>query len=267
MANSSKGVTSKLKILIGQTKPESDKSLYYELAKKFSVELFFTPFIDIQPLTIMDFKKQQIDLKEYTSIIFTTKNSLEFYFKTCKELKIKINAETKYFCLREEIAVLLNKYIVYRKRKIFVTEDGINAQLFEKFAKGFEKNEKVLYNVSQNQQDMEIVRWLYKYKINYSITYMYKTIFIDCKTIFAEHNFNIICFFTPSAINSLYHNIPKYKQEKTIIGTFGENTLKVAKVKKMKVLIQAPIENVKTIYDALYLFLNKLNFEKSKKSK
>ena len=253
----SENETKKIKILIGLQKPENANSPYFMLEKKFPIELTFVSFINIQPIPLIEFKKQQIDLTQFTYILFTTKNSLDYYFKVCASLKIKPNPNNKYFCLKEEIAQNLQKHINYRKRKVFISEDGTSIKLFEKIKKIVPPKDKILYIISENQQDNNILNWAVKNKIKCTTTYMYRTIYNDFLEIYEKNKFDIICFYTPSSIKSFFHQVKKFKQGKLIIGTFGENTNIYALNSNLLVSISAPNEYQKNMCDALDCFLKK----------
>jgi len=147
------------KILVTQPKPESDKSPYYELSRKYSLELDFHPFIRLEAIPGKEFRKQKIEIQNYTGVIFTSRNAIDHFFRTCEELKVSVSQDTKYFCITEAVALYLQKFILYRKRKVFYGADGSNKSLFDVINK-HKSNEKFLYVCSENQQDNEIVNWL-----------------------------------------------------------------------------------------------------------
>jgi len=151
--------TSNKKILITQPRPESDKSPYFELAKKHGVQLEFFPFITLEGIPAKDFRKQKIDITHFSAVVFTSRHGIDHFFRTCEELKVGISQDTKYFCITEAVALYLQKFILYRKRKVFYGADGSNKSLFEVINK-HKENEKFLYPCSENQQDNEIVNWL-----------------------------------------------------------------------------------------------------------
>ena len=214
-------------ILITQSRPESDRSPYFELERKYNVQIEFQPFINLEGIPGKDFRKQKIDITMFTSVILTSRNAIEHFFRTCDELKINISQNTKYFCVNESVALFLQKFILYRKRKVFFGSDGTNKNLFETINK-HKENEKFLYVCSENQQDNEIESWLKNHNCEYQLAFMYRTVSADVKEILSRHNFEIICFFTPSGVRSLFENLPKYKQNGTYIGCFGLNTHKAA---------------------------------------
>ncbi|HEY8387627.1 MAG TPA: uroporphyrinogen-III synthase, partial [Parasegetibacter sp.] len=159
------------RILITQPRPESDKSPYFELAKKYDVELDFHPFIKLEGIPAKEFRKQKIDITSYTAVIFTSRNAIDHFFRICEELKITVSQDTKYFCVTEAVALYLQKFILYRKRKVFYGTDGTNKSMFEVINK-HKENEKFLYPVSENQQDNEIVAWLKANNCEFATPYM-----------------------------------------------------------------------------------------------
>src|SRR3954470_5934822 len=212
-------------ILITQPKPESDKSPYFELARKYNVELTFLPFIKLEPIPAREFRRQKIDIPSYSAVIFTSRNAIDHFFRTCEEMKVNISQDTKYFCITEAVALYLQKFILYRKRKVFYGADGTNKSMFDVINK-HKENEKFLYPVSENQQDNEIVGWLKLHNCGFATPYMYRTISNDVTGLFTEHEFDVICFFTPSGVKSLFDNFPQFKQNGARIGAFGSNTSK-----------------------------------------
>src|SRR5215831_3631581 len=129
-------------ILITQPKPESEKSPYFELARKYNVELIFHPFIKLEPIPAREFRRQKIDIATYTAVIFTSRNAIDHFFRTCEEMKVTISQDTKYFCITEAVALYLQKFILYRKRKVFYSSDGTIEKLLELIGK--HKNEKYI---------------------------------------------------------------------------------------------------------------------------
>ena len=242
------------KILITQSRPESEKSPYYELSKKFNVELDFHPLINLEPIHAREFRKQKIEIQNYSAVIFTSRNAIDHFFRTCEELKLNISQDTKYFCVSEAVALFLQKFILYRKRKVFYGSDGSNKSLFDVINK-HKGNEKFIYVCSENQQDNEICNWLKSNSCEYSLGFMYRTESSDVKEVLAANQYDIICFFTPSGIKSLFDNMPKFKQNGTVIGAFGCNTTKAAKDAGLKPEIIAPQPQAPSMVSALDQFL------------
>lgn len=253
---SKKAVTSKTthKILISQPKPESDKSPYFDLERKYDVELVFYPFITLEGIPAREFRKQKIDIMFYSAVMFTSRNAIDHFFRMCDEMKITIGQDTKYFCITEAVALYLQKFILYRKRKVFYGADGTNKSLFDVINK-HKDNEKFLYVCSENQQDNEIVNWLKTNKCEFELGFMYRTISSDIKKVIDTREFDVICFFTPSGVKSLLDNYPGYEQNGTVIGAFGNNTSKAVEDAGMQLGIKVPSPQKPSMVSALDQFL------------
>lgn len=243
------------KILITQPRPESDKSPYFELARKYDVQLEFHPFIRLEGIPARDFRKQKIEIQNYTGIIFTSRNAIDHFFRMCEEMKVSVSQDTKYFCITEAVALYLQKFILYRKRKVFYGADGTNKSMFDVINK-HKANEKFMYVCSENQQDNEIVNWLKANNCEFSLAFMYRSVSCDVKEILSKTEFDVICFFTPSGVKSLFDNLPKYKQNGTVIGAFGNNTFRAIEEKGLKLDIKAPQPQTPSMVAALDQFLS-----------
>src|SRR6476469_9762595 len=242
------------KILITQPKPETEKSPYFELAKRHNIELDFHPFIKLEGIPAKEFRKQKIDISQYTAVIFTSRNAIDHFFRSCEEMKVSVSQDTKYFCITEEDALYLQKFILYRKRKVFYGADGTNKSMFDVINK-HKGNEKFLYVCSENQQDNEIVNWLKANACEYVLAFMYRSQSSDVREILQKTEYDVICFFTPSAVKSLFDNFPKFKQNGTIIGAFGNNTSKAIEEAGLKLEIKAPEPQAPSMVSALERYL------------
>jgi len=249
------------RILITQPKPESDKSPYFDLARKYNVELDFQPFIRLEGIPARDFRKQKIEIANFTGVIFTSRNAIDHFFRTCEEMKVSVSQDTKYFCITEAVALYLQKFILYRKRKVFYGADGTNKSMFDVINK-HKSNEKFLYVCSENQQDNEIVNWLKANNCEYSLAFMYRTQSNDVKDLLTQKEYDIICFFTPSGVKSLFDNLPKYKQNGTVIGAFGGNTSRAVEEAGLTLDIKAPEPQSPSMVAALDKFLAVANGKK-----
>src|ERR1700750_1177482 len=178
-------------ILITQARPENEKSPYFEMARKYKVNLDFQPFIRVEGIPAKEFRKQKIEISGYSAVMFTSRNAIDHFFRTCEEMKITIGQDTKYFCITEAVALYLQKFILYRKRKVFYGADGTNKSMFD-VVNRHKENEKFLYVCSENQQDNEIVTWLKTNKCEYQLGFMYRTISNDIKPAFNGSEFDII---------------------------------------------------------------------------
>jgi uroporphyrinogen-III synthase len=252
---SAKTEINRKKVLITQPRPESDKSPYFELSRKYNVELDFYPFIRLEPIPAKDFRKQKIDIQGHSAVIFTSRNAIDHFFRVCEEMKVSVSQDTKYFCITEAVALYLQKFILYRKRKVFYGADGSNKSLFDVINK-HKNNEKLLYVCSENQQDSEITGWLKSNSCDFSLAFMYRTASNDVKDLVTKTEYDVICFFTPSGVKSLFDNVPKYKQNGTVIGAFGNNTSKAIEEAGLQLGIKAPEPQAPSMVAALEKFLS-----------
>lgn len=240
------------KVLIAQPKPEGLKSPYYDLAKKYNLSLDFFPFIVVEGIAAKDFRKQKIDIAAFTAVIFTSRNAIDHFFRICDEMKVTVSQDTKYFCITEAVALYLQKFILYRKRKVFYGADGTNKSLFDVINK-HKDNEKFLYPCSE-AFDSEITTWLRVHNCGYATPVLYKIISNDIKAVIAR-NYDVICFFTPGGIRSLLENFPAFKQNGTRLGAFGLNTLKAAEEAGLTLEIKAPLPQSPSMVSALEKYI------------
>ncbi|MFM7839830.1 MAG: uroporphyrinogen-III synthase, partial [Chitinophagaceae bacterium] len=196
------------KILITQPRPETEKSPYFDLERKYRVQLDFYPFIRLEGIPAKEFRKQKIEIPFFSAVIFTSRHAIDHFFRICEELKFAVSQDTKYFCITEAVALYLQKFILYRKRKVFYGSDGTNKSMLDVIHK-HRGNEKFLYPCSENQQDNEIVGWLKTNQCEFATPYMYRTSSADVKDLLQKNEYDIICFFTPSGVKSLFDNFPK----------------------------------------------------------
>lgn len=251
----STGKKKSAQILITQPRPESEKSPYFELERKYAIQLTFYPFIKLEPITAREFRKQKIDLNTFTAIIFTSRNAIDHFFRMCEEMKVSINQDNKYFCITEAVALYLQKFILYRKRKVFYGANGTNKSMFDVINK-HKENEKFLYVCSENQQDNEIVNWLKNSACVFQLAFMYRSISNDVHVVMDNKAFDIICFFTPSGVRSLFDNYPRFAQNGTLIGAFGDNTVKAGQEAGLSVDIKAPAPHTPSMIAALDCYLS-----------
>ena len=254
-AKSSNTAKAAKKILVSQPRPESEKSPYFDLEKKHQVELVFIPFIKLEGIPSREFRRQKIDIANYTAVIFTSRNAIDHFFRTCEEMKVTISQDTKYFCITEAVALYLQKFILYRKRKVFYGTDGTNKSMFDVINR-HKENEKFLYVCSENQQDNEIVGWLKNNKCEFALAFMYRTVSNDITEVLTNEVYAVICFFTPSGVKSLFDNSPKFKQNGTVIGAFGNNTSKAVEDAGLTLEIKAPIPAAPSMVSALDKYLS-----------
>jgi len=245
------------KILITQPRPETDKSPYFELARKHDLSLDFHPFIKLEGIPAKEFRKQKVEIAAYSAVVFTSRNAIDHFFRTCEEMKVNVSQDTKYFCITEAVALYLQKFILYRKRKVFYGADGTNKSMFDVINK-HKENEKFLYPCSENQQDNEIVNWLKTNKCEFVTPFMYRTISADVKDVLVGTEYDIICFFTPSGVKSLFDNAPRFKQNGTKIGAFGSNTSRAVEEAGLQLEIKAPQPQTPSMVAALDAYLSAL---------
>lgn len=243
-----------MNILITQPRPEGEKHPYFDLEKKYGVHLAFQPFIVLEPIAAKEFRRQKIDIVQYSAVIFTSRNAIDHFFRICEEMRINISQENKYFCINEQVALYLQKFILYRKRKVFFGADGTNKSLFDVINK-HKENEKFLYPCSENQQDNDIINWLKQHNCGYATPYMYRSVSANVKELLQQETFDIICFFTPSGVKSLFDNVPGFNQNGTLIGAFGSNTLRAIEEAGLTLNIKAPVPQAPSMIAALDKFL------------
>jgi len=241
-------------ILVSQPEPTDPRSPYFQLAEKYHLKIDFRPFIEVAPVSIRDFRKQKIDILKHTAIIFTSRNAIDHFFNICQELKVEMPADMKYFCISEQTAHYLQKYIVIRKRKLFV---GIRAaaDLFDYFKK--HKGEKYLFPCSDIRKD-DIPNFLASNDIEYTEAIIYHTVAADLSDL-KDIKYDILAFFSPSGIKSLFQNFPDFVQNKTRIAAFGPTTAQSAREHNLILDIEAPLPNAPSMTGALELYIKKAN--------
>lgn len=239
------------KVLVSQPKPTSEKSPYYDIAEKYGVEIEFRPFIKVEGLTAKEFRQSKISISDFTAVIFTARTAIDHFFRLAEEMRIQIPDTMKYFCTTESIALYLQKYIVYRKRKIFHGTNGKLDDLLPYILK--HSKEKFLYTVSSvNKSDETNI--LDKNNINYTKAVMYRTVSNDFGPD-EPFDYDMLLFFSPSGIDSLLKNFPKFKQEDIKIGTFGATTAKAVRDAGLRLDMEAPSVKAPSMTAALDLFL------------
>jgi uroporphyrinogen-III synthase len=239
-------------ILITQPHPETDKSPYFDLAKKFNLQLEFHPFILVQGVDGKEFRKQRIDIMEHTAIIFNSRNAVDHFFRICEELKVKVSQDMKYFCVTEAVALYLQKFILYRKRKVFFSADGSTDGLLEVIGK-HKHNESFILPVSDNGKN-EISLFLTTNNIKFVEATLYRTISNDIAPVM-KNNFDLIVFFSPFSVQTLFTHNPAFKQNGTLIGAFGPTTSKAIEECGLRLDIKAPAPNMPSMVSALEQYL------------
>lgn len=241
-------------ILVTQPAPADDKSPYYTLAREYGLKVDFRPFIEIQSVDYKEFRKQKIEILEHTAIIFTSRNAVDNFFRICSEAKIDVPADMKYFCISEQTANYLQKYIVIRKRKIFVGHKTAK-DLQEVLIK--HKDEKFLFPCSNIRKD-DLPSFMRQKGFKFTEAIIYKTVASDLSDL-ASVNYDIIAFFSPSGVNSLFVNFPDFKQKGTRIAAFGPTTAKEVRDNGLILDIQAPLPNAPSMTGAIELYIKEAN--------
>ncbi|QCK13799.1 uroporphyrinogen-III synthase [Mangrovivirga cuniculi] len=254
----SKEVESRLKevktILVSQPEPASTNNPYRALAEKYNLTIDFRPFIQVDPVPFKEFRKQKIEILDHTAIILTSRNAVDNFFRICEELKLEVPSDMKYFCISEQTANYLQKYIVIRKRKIFT---GLRTaqDLIEILKK--HKKEKFLFPCSNIRKD-DIPNFLNDNGYDWTEATMYKTVASDLSDL-DDVTYDIIAFFSPSGINSLFVNFPDFKQNDTRIAAFGPTTAKAVRDHDMILDIEAPLPNAPSMTGAIEYYIKKAN--------
>ncbi|HIP35304.1 MAG TPA: uroporphyrinogen-III synthase [Crocinitomix sp.] len=222
-------------ILVSQPKPTNEKSPYFDLAKKYNVKIEFRQFINVIGVTAREFRAQKIELGLHSSVILTSKTSVDHFFRIAEEMRYKVPESTKYFCMSEAVAYYLQKYVVYRKRKIFFGKQNID-DLIPLLLK--HKNERFLLPCSDILRQ-RIPNTLKANNLNYTEAVLYKTVAADLSDL-KDVKYDLLVFFSPSGIESLFKNFPKFKQNGTKIAAFGPTTANAVKKNNLKLDIHAP---------------------------
>lgn len=240
-------------ILITQPKPESDKNSFFYLTSKYKVEINFQPFIHLEGIDAIAFRKFKINPAEFQAVIFTSRNAIDHFFKLIEDLRCKMSQETKYYCMTEAIALYMQKYILYRKRKVFYG-DGTMKGLIDSIVK-HRDGERYLIPGSDNSKS-DIGDMLKKHKYDYREAVIFKT--VPVKILPKEINkYDMIVFFSPPSVNALLHNVPNYKQGKKVIGGFGPQTTQAIVDSGLRLDINAPSDIAPSMSMAIDKFLSR----------
>ncbi len=239
-------------ILISQPKPE--RSPYYNLEKKYGIKIDFRPFIHVEGVPEKEFRKNRIRPDDYSAVIFTSKNGIEHFFRMCEDMRIKMSQDTKYFCLTEAVARYLQKFIIYRKRKVFVGKRVIEdlANYFKKH-----KGEKFLLPCS-NLGSVPVVKFLEEGGYDFREAMMYRTVSSDLSDL-RDIFYDILVFFSPLGIQSLYENFPDFKQNDTRIAVYGNSTSAAVKERGLNINILAPSPETPSMTMALEKYITEVN--------
>ena len=241
------------KILVSQPKPASDKSPYYDIAERFGVELVFRPFIKVEGISAREFRAQKVTITDYTAVIFTSRHAIDHFFTLAKELRANIPEDMKYFCVTETIALYIQKYVQYRKRKVFFGTSGKMDDLLPMMVK--HKSEKYLVPQSDVHND-SIAQLLESKKLNHKECVMYRTVSNDfTEEEIKSFDYDMLLFFSPSGIEALTKNFPNFEQGSIAIATFGPTTAKAAEDAGLRLDLKAPTEKFPSMTGALQHYL------------
>jgi len=240
-------------ILVSQPKPE--RSPYYKLEEKYNLQIDWRPFIQVEGVSIKEFRKTRIRPNEYSAIIFTSKNSVDHFFRTCEELRVVMSQDTKYFCLSEAISNYLQKFIVYRKRKVFT---GVRTILDLAPSLNKHKEKETFLLPCSNLGSQAVSSFLGKNGFNWQDAMMYKTVSSDLSDL-ADVTYDVLVFFSPLGIKSLFENFPDFEQNDTRLAIFGSSTSKAVNERGLTINIKAPSTEAPSMTMALENYLQKSN--------
>ena len=246
-------------ILVSQPRPETEKSPYFDLAKKLNLKIDFRPFIHVEGISAKEFRKNKISIRDHSAVIFTSRTAIDHYFRICEAMRVPILDKMKYFCISESTAYYLQKYITYRKRKVFFGERKFD-DLLEVLKKY--KSEKFLVPLSDKHKP-EIPNKLENAGYNFSKAILYRTVISDLSDLKNVY-YDVLVFFSPSGIQSLFKNFPDFSQNSTKIAAFGPSTSKAVNEMGLTLDIQAPTPNAPSMTMALESFIRKFNKQNGK---
>jgi len=241
-------------ILVSQPEPKIENSPYFDLQEKQKVKIDFRPFIHVEGVPAKDIRQQKVDLSHYTAIILTSRNSVDHYFRVADEMRFKVPDTMKYFCQSEAVAFYLQKYVVYRKRKIYVGKRSFEdlSPMIKKY-----KDENFLLPTTDKLKS-EVPETLNALNIKWKEAIFYKTVISDLSDL-ADVYYDILVFFSPSGIDSLFTNFPDFKQNNTRIAVFGNTTAKAVEERGLRVDIAAPTPETPSMTMALEKYIEKVN--------
>jgi uroporphyrinogen-III synthase len=241
-------------ILVSQPEPKIENSPYFDLQEKQKVKIDFRPFIHVEGVSAKDVRAQKVDLNNYSAIILTSRNSVDHFFRVAEEMRYKVPDNLKYFCQSDAVAYYLQKYVVYRKRKIYVGKRNFEdlSPMIKKY-----KDEKFLLPTTDKVKP-DVPDTLNKLAVNYKQATFYKTVISDLSDL-ADVYYDILVFFSPSGIESLFHNFPNFEQKETRIAVFGNTTIKAVEEKGLRVDIKAPTPETPSMTMALEKYIEQVN--------
>ena len=243
------------KILVSQPKPTTEKSPYFDISEKYNVKIDFRPFIKVEPILAKEFRTQRISILDYSAIIFNARHGIDHFFRLCEEMRITIPETMKYFCVSESVALYLQRYIHYRKRKVFYGATGKLPELVTIMNKHVDEKYLLITSDVQNEDTMSTLE---KSKITFDKAVMYKTVSNDFGPN-EEFNYDMLLFFSPIGIASLLKNFPDFVQGDIQIGCFGATTAQALRDAGLRLDIEVPQPGVPSMTMALDNFLKENN--------
>ena len=239
------------KVLVSQPKPTSEKSPYFDIAEKYGVEIVFRPFIKVESLSAKEFRQQKVSILDHTAVIFTSRHAIDHFFHLCSELRVTVPEDMKYFCVTEAVALYIQKYVQYRKRKVFFGATGKIDDLLPSMIK--HKTEKFFVPMSDVHTD-EIKNLLDKSNLQHSEAVMYRTVSNDLASE-ESFDYDMLIFFSPAGINSLMKNFPNFEQGNIVIASFGPTTAKAVRDAGLRLDLEAPTAQAPSMTAALEMYI------------
>ena len=240
---------------MSQPKPASEKSPYYDIAEKYGVKIDFRPFIKVESVSAKEVRQQKVSILDHTAVIFTSRHAIDHFFHLCTELRVTIPETMKYFCVTEQIALYIQKYVQYRKRKIFFGATGKIEDLIPSIVK--HKTEKYLVPMSDVHND-DIKNLLDKHNVQHTEVVMYRTVSNDFGE-GEEFDYDMLVFFSPAGVSSLKKNFPDFDQKNIKIGTFGSTTAQAVRDAGLRLDLKAPTVQAPSMTAALDMFIKENN--------
>jgi len=247
-------------ILVSQPEPEGAKSPYFDIAKKYGVNIFFRPFIKVEGISLKEFLNQKIEISEYSAVVFVAKTGIDHFFRLAKENKVKISAELKYFCLNESFSYYIQKYVKYRKRKVFAPTTGKIKDLFNLLNTHIEEKFLIILPEKPNEEISEL---LVKSNLNHKEAFMYRSVSNNfTKT--ERFNYDMLIFFSPLGVHTMIKNFPKFKQGEVYIGCLGSAAAQAIRDAGFRVDLEVPNPQFSSITLAIEDFIktNQKNLKK-----
>ena len=240
---------------MSQPKPASEKSPYYDIAEKYGVKINFRPFIKVEALSAKEFRQQKVAILDHTAIIFTSRHAIDHFFNLAAEMRVTIPETMKYFCITETVALYIQKYVQYRKRKIFFGQTGKIEDLTTAINK--HNGETFLTPMSDVHND-DVKNLLDKLKVKHTESVMYRTVSNDFGKD-EEFDYDMLIFFSPAGVTSLQKNFPEFDQKNIRIATFGSTTAQAVRDAGLRLDLEAPTVQAPSMTAALDMFIKENN--------